>query len=122
MKQTVAQKFSSSILAFTGKSDFQFSKLYNINRALEPNIPGFGYAAMIKINQNKFYVILHSFCILSCCTRGVLMLSHVVLVLCRVESCCYQCSFLDYNQFHNILRLFDVLPNFPFTTMGDYYL
>ena len=29
-----------------------------------------------------------------------------------------------YNQFHNILRLFDVLPNFPFTTsetMGDYY-
>ena len=30
-----------------------------------------------------------------------------------------------YNQFHNILRLFDVLPSFPFTTsetMGDYYL
>ena len=30
-----------------------------------------------------------------------------------------------YNQFHNILRLFDVSPNFPFTTsetMGDYYL
>ena len=30
-----------------------------------------------------------------------------------------------YNQFHNILRLFDVLLNFPFTTsetMGDYYL
>ena len=28
-----------------------------------------------------------------------------------------------YNHFHNILRLFDVLPNFPFTTserMGDY--
>ena len=27
-----------------------------------------------------------------------------------------------YNQFHNILRLFNVLPNFPFTTsemMGD---
>ena len=31
----------------------------------------------------------------------------------------------NHNQFHNILRLFDVLPNFPFTTsgmMGDYYL
>ena len=31
----------------------------------------------------------------------------------------------NYNQFHNILRLFDVLPNFPFTaseTTGDYYL
>ena len=30
-----------------------------------------------------------------------------------------------YNHFHNILRLFDVLSNFPFTTsetMGDYYL
>ena len=30
-----------------------------------------------------------------------------------------------YNQFHNILRLLDVLPNIPFTTsetMGDYYL
>ena len=30
-----------------------------------------------------------------------------------------------YNHFHNILRLFDVLPNFPFTTsetMWDYYL
>ena len=29
------------------------------------------------------------------------------------------------NNFHNILRLFDVLPNFPFTTseaMRDYYL
>ena len=31
----------------------------------------------------------------------------------------------NYNQFHNILRLFDVLPNFAFTTsetMSDYYL
>ena len=31
----------------------------------------------------------------------------------------------SYNQFHNIVRLFDVLPNFPFSTsetMGDYYL
>ena len=30
-----------------------------------------------------------------------------------------------YNQFHYILRLFDVLPSFPFPTsetMGDYYL
>ena len=30
-----------------------------------------------------------------------------------------------HNHFHNILRLFDVLPNFPFTTsetMGDFYL
>ena len=30
-----------------------------------------------------------------------------------------------YNHFHNVLRLFDVLPNFPFTaskTMRDYYL
>ena len=30
-----------------------------------------------------------------------------------------------YNHFHNILRLFDILLNFPFTTsetMGDYHL
>ena len=34
-------------------------------------------------------------------------------------------NFRTYNQFHNILKLFDVLPNFIFTTsetMGDYYL
>ena len=34
----------------------------------------------------------------------------------------FECT---HNQFHNILRLFDVLPNFPFTTsemMADYYL
>ena len=33
--------------------------------------------------------------------------------------------YLSYNQFQNILRHFDVLPNFSFTTsemMGDYYL
>ena len=33
--------------------------------------------------------------------------------------------FLTCNHFHNILRLFGVLPNFPFTsseTMRDYYL
>ena len=31
----------------------------------------------------------------------------------------------NYNQFYNFLRLFDVFPNFPFTTtetMCDYYL
>ena len=31
----------------------------------------------------------------------------------------------SYNQFHNILSLFDVLPNFRLTvseSMGDYYL
>ena len=31
----------------------------------------------------------------------------------------------SYNHFHNILRLFDFLPNFPVTkseTMGDYFL
>ena len=46
LQQTAALRFSSSILAVTGKRDFQFSKFYNINRALEPNIPGPQYAAM----------------------------------------------------------------------------
>ena len=44
--------------------------------------------------------------------------------------CNFQRSLLSlnlkiYNRFHNILRLFDVLPSFPFTTsemMDDYYL
>ena len=44
--------------------------------------------------------------------------------------CNFQRSLLSlnleiYNRFHNILRLFDVLPNFPFTTsemMDHYYL
>ena len=34
-------------------------------------------------------------------------------------------KYADYNQLHNILRLYDVSPNFPFTaieTMLDYYL
>ena len=42
-----ALRFLSSILAVTGKSDFQFSKFYDINRALEPNIPVSEYAVMI---------------------------------------------------------------------------
>ena len=41
------------------------------------------------------------------------------------ENCQFKMKLDTYSQFHNILRLFDVLPNFPFTTseaMGDYYL
>ena len=100
LQQTAALRFPSSILAVTGKRDFQFSKLYNINRALEPNIPCFEYAAMIQIKQNKFYVVLCSCCLVldsccpvlcSCClvlSRGVLMLSRVVLCCVMLCSCC----------------------------------
>ena len=42
---------------------FQFSTFYNINRALDPNIPGSGHATIIWINQNKFYVVLKSCCL-----------------------------------------------------------
>ena len=38
---------------------------------------------------------------------------------------CLFCPVITYNQLHNILGLFDVLPNFLFTTsetMRDYYL
>ena len=63
MQQTVALIFSGSIFAATWESDFQFSKFYNINRALEPNIPGCKYAAMIPANQNKFYVVFYSCCL-----------------------------------------------------------
>ena len=40
LQQTTALRFLSSILAVTGKSDIQFFGYCNINRALEPNIPG----------------------------------------------------------------------------------
>ena len=45
----------------------------------------------------------------------------------KQNSCSFSsvCSLFIYNQFHNILRIFDVLPNFSFTTsetMCDYYL
>ena len=36
----------------------------------------------------------------------------------------FECAFTSYNYFHNILKLFDVLTNFPFIisqTMRDYY-
>ena len=42
-----------------------------------------------------------------------------------IGSKCRTMSLFSYNEFHNILRVFDVLPNFPFTsseTMGDYHL
>ena len=43
---------------------------------------------------------------------------------CLVETQNKKLSKAVYNHFYNILRLFAVLPNFPFTTsetMGDYY-
>ena len=48
LQLTCALKFPSSILTVIGKRDFQFSKLYNRNRALEPNILGSEYTAMNK--------------------------------------------------------------------------
>ena len=47
---TFTQKLSRgkfSIFTVTRESDFQFSKFYNINRALEPNIHGSDHATMI---------------------------------------------------------------------------
>ena len=43
----------------------------------------------------------------------------------KQSNCQLKLKFHTYNQFKNILRLFDVLPNFPFTTsetIDDYYL
>ena len=66
LQQTVSLRFSNSILAFIGKSDFQFSKFQNINIVLEPNIPGSEYPPMIKTNQNKCYIMLYSCCVVLC--------------------------------------------------------
>ena len=49
----------------------------------------------------------------------------VILVTINLQFVCLSPHTSGYNEFHNILRLFNVLPNFPFTTsetMGDYYL
>ena len=43
----------------------------------------------------------------------------------KTQICQFQLKLGTYNHFHDILRLFDVLLNFPFTTsetIGDYYL
>ena len=47
LQQTTALIFSSSVLAVTEKSNFQFSTVYNVNRGLELNIPGLEYTVMI---------------------------------------------------------------------------
>ena len=47
LQQTTALIFSSSVLAVTEKSNFQFSTVYNVNRGLELNIPGPEYTVMI---------------------------------------------------------------------------
>ena len=53
----------------------------------------------------------------------------LIFLLFWSENTCWTPILIYYaatcNQFHNIVRLFDVLPNFPFSTsetMGDYYL
>ena len=49
LQQTTSFRFSSSILTVIGKGSFHFSKFYNTNRALEPNIP----AAYIRACNNN---------------------------------------------------------------------
>ena len=65
----------------------------------------------------------------SYCVRSVIVL--LVVNVGRLELLASEDNFFClifkdfYNHFHNILILFDALPNFPFTTsepMGDYYL
>ena len=76
------------------------------------------------------------------CMKGtsvvILRVKMIILIFCTNQKGCFQyetetgnttfgfCNFkVVCNHFHNILRLFDVLPNFPFSTsetMHDYYL
>ena len=55
------------------------------------------------------------------CRQFLVLCSEVLLMFCSSSA---TLCLSAYNQFHNILRLFDVLSNFPFTTnetMGNYY-
>ena len=58
--------------------------------------------------------------LLRCCLIHISIIIHLIFYI------QYICVHVQaYNHFHNILSLFDVLPNFPFTTsetMRDYYL
>ena len=94
LQQTAALRSSSSVLA-SGKSIFHFSKVYNINRDLEPM-----YSCCLVLYLCCF--VLYSCClmlylcylVLCCVCRVALVLSHVVLVLPRVVLCClvlYSC-------------------------------
>ena len=76
---------------------------------LKPEKPPFNYQLPI-INLSDFEIDIT-------CLKYRLNLS---LISTKIDS-----FNLTYNHFHNILRLFDVLPNFRFTaneTMGDYYI
>ena len=94
---------------FTGKRlcwSLFFTKLQN-----------FRHATLLKIDSNTEVVLLRNFCktpiLNNFCVR--LLLNWLLEVI----------VFWIYNHFHNILRLFGVLPNFSFTTsetMRDHYL
>ena len=90
LQQTAALRSSSSFLAFTGKSIFHFSKVYNINRGLEPmcscclvlSCVALVLCRVVLVLCRVVLVLPH---VLSCYTRVVLCW----VVLSRVVSCCY---------------------------------
>ena len=85
------------------------------------------YGEKVKV-VNWFITVLYIFCT-SYWSYWTIKLKTQVSILWKLETWSLtwfsqvRCL-CNYNQFHNILRLFDVLPSFPFTareTMGDYY-
>ena len=58
------------------------------------------------------------------CIPALVSHLHIKQIL-KMSGLSFKLKLLIYNRFHNILRLFVVLPNFSFTTsetMRDYYL
>ena len=56
-----------------------------------------------------------------CINKCIYIYTYIYMYICYV----YSAYGLNYNHFHNILRFFDVLPNFSLTTsetIHDYYL
>ena len=73
---------------------------------------------MNMIVGNKFWLILTILLF----RQNLLKKFYTIKTNTTIELCILE---LGYNQFHNILRLFDVLPNLPFTisdTICNYYL
>ena len=76
---------------------------------------------ILKMLGNNFFITMTTVLLNN---NNTTSMTHSVLML-VVYYAASHCAFKLTNNFHTILRHFDVLPNFPFTTsetMDDYHL
>ena len=95
LQETTAWRSSSSVLVFTGKSNFHFSKVYDINRGLEPMHSCCLVLYSCCLVLHSCFVVLYScrlvlylWCLVLC--RVLSCSTRVVLCYTRVVSCCLE--------------------------------